>query len=210
MIRLGISVEGATEREFVNRVLKPHLLQYGISVVKPVSLDGGVSMRRVKDEIRMLAKQFDVITTLYDLYGFQGRDNRDARQLELAIAEAAGNISHFIPYVQQYEFEALLFSAPEVVAAEFFAPASVQKMHAIIRECGMPEAINHGYNTCPSRRLHSIFSAYDKVRHGSVLAEKSACHVLPPHALDSGIGFSGWKCLATKNPDTSQEPGGCM
>lgn len=31
MTRLGISVKGATEREFVNRLLRPHLLEYGVA-----------------------------------------------------------------------------------------------------------------------------------------------------------------------------------
>jgi len=30
MIRLGISAEGATEREFVNRVLRPHLMPFAV------------------------------------------------------------------------------------------------------------------------------------------------------------------------------------
>ncbi len=51
MMRLGISVEGATEREFVTHVLRPHLIKYGWDVVKPVSLGGSVSFSRVKNEL---------------------------------------------------------------------------------------------------------------------------------------------------------------
>lgn len=44
MTRLAISVEGATEREFVSRILAPHLRQAGWVDVKPVDIGGNVSL----------------------------------------------------------------------------------------------------------------------------------------------------------------------
>jgi hypothetical protein len=172
MMRLGISVEGPTEREFVNRVLKPHLTEAGWNVVKAVSMDGGVSLRRFRTEIRLLAAQFECVTTFYDFYGFQDRNGRDINALELEMREAAGGLPNFIPYLQQHEFEALIFADPPTVAAEFQQANAVNAINAILNECGGAENINHGYDTCPSRRLKRLFTAYDKVRHGPPLANK--------------------------------------
>ncbi len=172
MMRLGISVEGATEREFVNRVLKPHLLNYGWHIVKPISLNGGVSMNRVVTEIRLLAQQYEWVTTLYDLYGFQGRNGRDATSLADAIHNEAGGIPNLVPYLQQHEFEALLFSDVKQVADVLEKPVAITQLNKILTECGSPESINHGYNTIPSRRLKKIFPKYDKVIDGASIAEK--------------------------------------
>jgi hypothetical protein len=172
MMRLGISVEGPTERDFINHVLKPHLLSCGWNVVKPISLNGGVSLHRFRDEIRLLSPNYEWVTTLYDLYRFNGREGRDADALEAAMAEVAGGLSNLIPYVQRHEFEALVFSDLETLTREFHAPQALKQLSDVLAECGSPENINHGYHTIPSRRLQRIFPAYDKVVHGAQLAGK--------------------------------------
>jgi hypothetical protein len=178
MKRLVISVEGPTEREFVNRVLKPHLIARGWDVVKAISLNGGISLARIGKELRLLAqsKDFDAVTTLYDLYGFGDRDDRAAQTLEAAITsmmQSVGAASKVIAYVQQYEFEALVFADPHRVAAEFpRAKDGLQHMQQALAQCGAPEDINDGYETCPSRRLKKYFPSYDKVVHGALLTEK--------------------------------------
>jgi hypothetical protein len=169
MKTLAISVEGPTEREFVNRVLKPHLQNFGWSVIKPVSLDGGVSMRRVREEIRLLAQRFHYVTTLYDLYAFDGHDGRDAQALESAIHEAVGPVPNLLAYVQRHEFEALLFADPQRVADHFPDKDGLKQLQKALQQCGAPENINHGFDTCPSRRLKRAFASYDKVRHGAEL-----------------------------------------
>lgn len=173
MKRLAISVEGPTEREFVNRVLKPYLLNLGWDMVKPVPLFGSISLNRLKTELRHLSEQFECVTTLYDLYGFEKLEGRSAAEIESAMAEVVGNVPRLIAYVQQHEFEALLFADVASVAAEFSEVTNgLQSLQRILNECGQPEEINHGYNTCPSRRLKKLFQSYDKVRHGAMLAEK--------------------------------------
>jgi ribosome-interacting GTPase 1 len=47
MKRLGISVEGATEREFVHQVLRPHLEKYQISVTA-IDIEGNVSLDKIR------------------------------------------------------------------------------------------------------------------------------------------------------------------
>ena len=171
-MRLGISVEGPTERDFVNHVIKPHLILHGWDVVKPVSLNGGVSLSRFRDEIRLLSPNYEWVTTLYDLYRFEGRDGRDAGDLEAKMSDVAGGLSNLIPYVQRYEFEALVFSDAEIITREFRAPNALKELRDVLVECGSPENINHNYQTIPSRRLQRIFSGYDKVLHGAELASK--------------------------------------
>ena len=171
-MRLGISVEGPTERDFVNHVIKPHLILHGWDVVKPVSLNGGVSLQRFKDEIRLLYPNYEWVTTLYDLYRFEGREGRDAGDLEAKMSDVAGCLSNLIPYVQRYEFEALVFSDPEILTREFREPQALKKLRDVLVECGSPENINHNYHTIPSRRLQRILSVYDKVLHGAQLASK--------------------------------------
>jgi hypothetical protein len=175
MMRLGISVEGPTEREFVNRVLQPHLKSCGWDLVKPVLIGnrgGGVSLRRFKDEIRLLSPNYEWVTTLYDLYRFEGREGRDADDLEATMADVAGGLPNLIPFVQRYEFEALVFSDPETLANEFRQPHTLKSLRDVLAECGSPENINHDYHNVPSRRLQRIFSTYDKVVHGAQLAGK--------------------------------------
>lgn len=172
MMRLGLSVEGPTEREFVIHVLRPHLLNQGWDVVKPISLNGGVSLHRFAEEIRCLSPQFEWVTTLYDLYRFEGRDGRDADTLERAMQDAAGTMKNLLPYVQQYEFEALVFSDPQKLVEEFNAPQALATLKKILNKSGSPENINHNYNTIPSRQLQQIFPKYDKVVHGAQIAGK--------------------------------------
>ncbi len=175
MMRLGVSVEGPTEREFVNRVLQPHLKSFGWDMVKPVlfgNSGGGVSLHRFRDEIRLLSTNYEQVTTLYDLYRFVGREGRDAEAMEQVMAEVAGGVANLIPYVQRYEFEALIFSDPETLAYEFSEPNSLKKLSDVLIQFGSPENINHDFHNVPSRRLQRIFPTYDKVVHGALLANK--------------------------------------
>jgi hypothetical protein len=89
------------------------------------------------------------------------------------MVEVVGKVPRLIAYVQQHEFEALLFADVASVAAEFPEVANgLQSLQRILQQYGQPEEINHGYDTCPSRRLKKLFQSYNKVRHGALLAEK--------------------------------------
>ncbi|NHZ79780.1 DUF4276 family protein [Massilia sp. CCM 8695] len=104
MKRLGISVEGATEREFVNRVLRPHFNQYGTSVTG-IDMRGNVSLDRIKSVLPALFGSFDFVATFYDFYGFKGRAQRTITQLETAITGLTGvdRQVRFFPYLQHLE-----------------------------------------------------------------------------------------------------------
>jgi len=179
MLRIAVSVEGATEREFVNQVLKPYFDQQE-KYLHPVDMRGKVSLDRIQHELKGLIYSFDYTTTLYDFYGFIRREGRNVDLLEAAIADLVPGEKQgrFIPYVQLHEFEALLFSSPAVMAGYFEEPLKQGDIDRIVRSCGGAEAINDGYDTCPNRRISGLFPAFDKKLDGPELCKMAGLAVL--------------------------------
>jgi hypothetical protein len=172
MLRIAVSVEGATEREFVSQILAPHLYSFNISI-QPVDMRGNVSLDKIKDELRCLIYNFDYTTTLYDFYGFKKREHRNVMELEkdiLALIPLERK-NRFIPYIQQYEFEALLFSAPDIMAEYFNLTDHADYFHSVLKNCGGAENIDDGYDTCPHRRISKVFPAFNKKFHGPDLCK---------------------------------------
>lgn len=168
MSRLGISVEGATEREFVNRVLRPHLSTFGITVTA-IDLRGNVSLDKIRGVLPALLGSFERVSTFYDFYGFKGRDERSIERLESAIGDLVDveRRERLIPYVQRYEFEALLFAVPQhTVDLMGGTQAQREEMQQAVRRAGSPELVNDSFETSPSHRIKKHFSAYDKKLHG--------------------------------------------
>ncbi len=90
----------------------------------------------------------------------------------------------FIPYVQLHEFEALAFAGVEELTS-VVAPLSrrsagsiEKKFKTVLDEAGHPEAINDGYETCPSRRITSVVNAYNKRVHGPIITSRIGLDVL--------------------------------
>jgi hypothetical protein len=174
MIRLGISVEGKTERLFVNRVLRPHLLPCGIDTTG-IDIRGNVSLDKIRGELPTLLGSFDRVSTMYDFYRFKRRGTLDVLALEAAIhslVDQSGQ-ERLLPYVQQYEFEALLFAAP-VQMVEWLegSETDLSTMQQAVRQCGSPEKVNDSPETSPSHRLQKLFGhRYDKPLHGPEIIE---------------------------------------
>ncbi|MFT4925063.1 MAG: hypothetical protein ACI8WB_001153 [Phenylobacterium sp.] len=172
MVRLAISVEGPTEERFVISVLAPYLLARGI-FMQPISLGGNVSVDRIKHEIGKLIYSFDYVTTLYDFYGFRKKAADETKEsLEKKIAVGLNHqLSHrFIPYIQMYEFEALLFTSPEAIGAVFNRDDLVGWAQDILSQFnGNPEAINDSVQTAPSKRFEQ-HTPYRKTTHGPDIA----------------------------------------
>ncbi|MDM8522620.1 DUF4276 family protein [Desulfococcaceae bacterium HSG8] len=137
MLRIGISVEGATEREFVNQVIMPYLSEQGI-LTTPVPMNGNISLDRIRNELPRLLGSFDYVTTFYDLCGFKRRQGKSAEELEQDILELLDpkRQQRLIPYIQQYEFEALVFSDPAIIADELHDTDKQSRAEAIVREAG--------------------------------------------------------------------------
>ena len=131
------------------------------------------------------------MTTFFDLYGLR-RDfpgvSQAAQQpdpLKRAAAVEAGfhatviqevgcRPDRFLPHIQPYEFEALLFSdtgrfaETEPAWTEF-----VGELENARRAVQSPEHINDGRDTHPSARLKRLSSPrYGKVRHGTTVSRR--------------------------------------
>lgn len=97
------------------------------------------------------------------------------------------NPRYFLPYVQLHEFEALAFADVETLAS-VLSPISnpgsssmeslTQTFNDILQEAGHPEAINDGYETCPSRRIAGVVPAYKKRAQGPIITSRIGMNVL--------------------------------
>ncbi len=104
------------------------------------------------------------------------------------------NPKFFIPYVQLHEFEALAFADVEKLAS-VVAPLSRyssdylrQRFQDVLKEAGHPEAINDGYETCPSRRIMKVEESYKKRVHGPIVTSRIGLEVL----RDKCDHFASW------------------
>lgn len=186
MIRLAVVVEGHTEKEFVGRILSIHLEGKGIAPT-PILLGrgrggrgGDVSVDGVAQEMARLYRDFDVVTSFLDLYGFRGRGERTVEELEENLTEETHHrIRHrwdsrrVLSYVQRHEFEGLLFSDVNAFSVLPDAPTNLQaSLHDIRSAFPTPEDINDNQDTAPSKRILRLMPRYQKVASGIVVAEK--------------------------------------
>ena len=182
MIRLAISVEGQTEEEFVKRLLADYLWPQGITP-RPILLGGSggdVTAERLARDMARLYWDFDFVTSLVDFYGFRGKGSATPEQLEKRIDDQINdNVgrswdqSRVFSYVQQHEFEGLLFSDVSAFTSLINVPdGAVEGLRAIRSQFPTPEHINDSSNTAPSKRIVELIPRYQKVVHGSLLAEE--------------------------------------
>jgi Domain of unknown function (DUF4276) len=186
MIRLAISVEGKTEGEFCNNLIKPHLENLGIYsdaiVIKTKRYltgekyaGGAVNIDRMKSDVSALLRSYHYVTTFYDFYGFEGKKpDESSDELIRRIFQACGSDNKFLPYIQMHEFEALLFSSPDAFNSITISSAIKGKIEAVVADFGNPEDINDSPQTAPSKRLKAIFGTqlpYDKAQYGPIIAK---------------------------------------
>ena len=190
--------EGQSEEAFVNRILYPELLGGNVFAqprLIPTSRHGkggALSSQRVLRFLRnTLRERSDTyVTTFFDLYelpsDFPGVAQTDARsdpldratQIEdafrTAVVQKAGcRKSRFLPHIQPYEFEALLFSDVSTFAeAESRWQAFADELEGARQSSQSPEHINDGENTHPSARLQCLTPPYNKVRHGTAVSKR--------------------------------------
>lgn len=185
MIRIAISVEGSTEMEFCKKILTPFFRRHNIEMT-PVTVctskdkcglkhkGGNVNIDRIKSEVSKLLPSHDYVTTFYDFYGFSQRPTDDVEELEKILYDLFKNVK-FIPYVQRYEFETLMFSDPEYFQDYFGDDRVTLEMKKIIEAFQDDiESINDSPQTAPSKRMEALFDRmgepYDKVFHGEGIA----------------------------------------
>jgi hypothetical protein len=178
MTRIAVSVEGATERDFISKILKDHLgnsksIQPVVVTTKrvingPNHKGGDISLDRAAEQTSRLIHSFDYVTTLYDFYGFKDKGADSVEQLEWKLAQrvAPALPDKFKPYVQKHEFECFMFCNPSITARLVGDAAQTENIADIRQKFQTPEDINDSPATAPSKRLKSIFPQYDKVFHG--------------------------------------------
>lgn len=188
VIRLAVSVEGQTERQFVNQVLAPHLWTKDV-YPSPILLGrrgGSVTVARLALDMANACWSFDSVTSLVDFYGFSGKGNATVDQLEECVdREVQRKIStsldqsRVFAYIQKHEFEGLLFSDATAFAIIPNASQSlVQALRVIRSNFPTPEDINDSPTTAPSKRIESIIPRYRKVTFGSLVAAETGLDVI--------------------------------
>ena len=75
-----------------------------------------------------------------------------------------------IPYVQMHEFEGLLFSDPQALAASINKVRLSPKFTEIREQFSPPEDINDSPMSAPSKRITDLYSQYEKPTAGSIAA----------------------------------------
>ena len=183
MKRVAIVAEGDTEEEFVKQVLGPHLEARGVitAAMKPSGLGGNISVDRLAPVMAKLSWNFDAVTSLVDFYGFKGKlSGESATDLEARIdssvrrhnPQRTDTVPQFA-YVQQHEFEALLFSAPAAFnVIPSLPPNALDALEQVAHQFATPEDINDDRNTAPSKRIVLAVPNFRKRLHGPVIAKE--------------------------------------
>ena len=179
MIRLAVSVEGQTEEEFVKNVIADHLRTKCVEPW-PILLNGNITIEGLAWEManQIQTRGVNRVTSLVDFYGFRDHNAATPQQLERLIHKAVDkkinrswNQSYVIPYVQQHEFEGLLFSDVNAFAQLIDVSCDdVQKLRAIRSQFPTPENINNNSTTAPSKRIKQVIRRYKKTVDGPLLA----------------------------------------
>lgn len=195
MIRVHVICEGQTEEMFVNELLQPFFLTKGVHLIpalvgKPGHKGGNFKFERLQADVknRLLGDSNAYCTTFFDYYGlpssFPGKDTlgshadiaskattlQTAMTAELARLIGSEAMRRFIPFVQMYEFEALLFSDPEAFARGVGREQLSQALIQIAEQFESPEHINNSPMTAPSKRIEVLMNDYEKPLMGSLAA----------------------------------------
>ena len=125
---------------------------------------------------------------------YAGRANAVEQAIRDRIAAASGDDPRirFIPYVQMHEFEALLFSDPEILANVISREPRSRHMEGDLKRIadafGTPEEINDGLMTAPSKRILALAPDYQKITDGNIAVARIGIQKM----RESCPHFGGW------------------
>ena len=195
MTRLYVICEGQTEAAFVQDLLTPHFRLIGLHVTPTLigtagQKGGDVSYARLLASLKplLLGGHKPYCTTFIDFYGlraqFPGKSDAATQstisdkantiygklRCELETEIDAYPLKRFIPYVQMYEFEGLLFSHPLRLANGIYESQLGRSLTEIRSRFDTPEHINDHPQTAPSKRIRDLFPEYDKESMGTLAA----------------------------------------
>ena len=198
---IHILCEGQTEQGFVEEVLRPYLIDNGVTSVKSVivstnkklNAQGGMSSyTHARTDLNLMRQsnpdssfESHTFTTMFDLYAlpcdFPGYEEADAivepyarvNSLEQSFANAV-NDSRFIPYIQLHEFEALLFCGIEhLVKIYLKCKKPCEQLTKDLQKVGNPELIDNGPTTAPSKRIIKAIEGGNKYKYNKPATGKS-------------------------------------
>lgn len=199
MTEIIIVCEGQTEEAFVNHILRQHfahqdiLVQPRLIATSQSAKGGALSWQRVLRFLRntLRKRQDTYVTTFFDLYAlrpdFPGQSDAaaDSDPIERASAietnfqetvlkEVKCLPDRFLPHIQPYEFESLLFSdIRRFSEAESAWQPFISQLETARKSAATPEHVNDGPDTHPSARLQSLLRPrYNKVRHGVAVSRR--------------------------------------
>ncbi|MCP4695542.1 MAG: DUF4276 family protein [Gammaproteobacteria bacterium] len=195
--RVLIFAEGQTEEKFIREIVASALIARNVFITATTPgrkrSQGGVRpWAGIRKELLRYLKEDTAryVTTMFDYYGmptdWPGRDvaghqahSQKAVTVENAMLEdisgAMGNAfdqQRFIPYVQMHEFEALLFSAPDILGKAASERNITHDLQAIADSFRTPEEIDDTPHSAPSKRILRLSRQYQKVLHGSIAAQR--------------------------------------
>lgn len=196
-IRLHFLVEGQTEFNFVNQVLKHSIekTSLSISVSKLTTkrdeklgrkFSGGASSyEKLKKEVFLFLKDKSTdfrLTTMIDLYKFPSgfpTFEEIKNSPYIRVKKMEGELykdfkdHRFIPYIQLHEYEAVLFSDPQKFSEIYENVDTGIKNLVEIASTQNPEEINDGEHTAPSKRIIKEIPRYENEKSsvGASVAE---------------------------------------
>lgn len=199
MMEVIVVSEGQTEEAFIKEMLQPALASRNVFIQPRIvatsrhSKGGSLKTQRVLRFLRntLRERQDTCVTTFFDLYAlptdFPGFSEATVRPDPLdraatveagfhtaVVREAGCRPKRFLPHIQPYEFESLLFSdTGRFAATKPEWTKFCDQLEAARRAVPSPEHINDGPNTHPSARLMRLLRPrYSKVRHGTAVSAR--------------------------------------
>lgn len=201
MTRVHVLCEGQTEETFTRRVLAPDLAPRGVYLYPQLfgGRGGDIRWPRIRKDILAILRsdRGARCTTFIDYYGrgrgFPGEEETRRANTTVArkqaleaamMADVAQELGaheaqrRFLPYVQMYEFEALLFVGARLLALVIEVNNDVedsrvaQQLQAVRDAFASPEDINDSPTTAPSKRILAVCPSYRKVFDGTRVASQ--------------------------------------
>ena len=213
MNRIHVICEGQTEEMFIKELLYLPFHSKGLILTpaligKPGHKGGNFRIERLLTDVRnrLLGDPASYCTTFFDFYGlpneFPGKAlaaglptvKRKAEAVCDAMVEVLtatigeDAMCRFIPYIQMYEFEGLLFSDPEGLARGIDCPDLADSFKKIRDNFDTPESINDSPRTAPSKRICAKVTGYEKPLYGSLAAQEIGLKVIRQECP----GFNAW------------------
>lgn len=196
--RVCIVCEGQTEEAFVKTVLAPAFYSLNLKL-EPQLIEtssgnrgGALNYDRVRLHLRNTLRQKSApfVTTFFDLYKLDKRfPSFEASLIQSPLATRLQTLEsglhtdiveyaecrpeRFIPHIQPYEFEALLFSdVGELVSLEKQWAGAREILESVRNQAESPEHINDSPETKPAAHLESklLQPKFRKTRHGPLAA----------------------------------------